>query len=187
MTGGYDAETDDSLRARYYVAVLTPATSANKNQYVAWAESVPGVGGAKCYPLANGANTVGICIIDSNHQPASAELVAAVQVYIDPGSAGIGEGAAPIGAYCTVTSATGLAINMTFGDISDSSEYERLFDKLTEDTEFHTIVVPGTTGMYTYTAYITGVKDKLVKYQSDGKHRWGSLEASFTAKTPVRG
>ena len=112
MTGGYDAETDDSLRARYYVAVLTPATSANKNQYVAWAESVSGVGGAKCYPLANGANTVGICIIDSNHQPASAELVAAVQTYIDPGSAGIGEGAAPIGAYCTVTSAVGLSINV---------------------------------------------------------------------------
>jgi len=84
-----------------------------------------------------------------------------------------------LGVYCNYS--------MTFGDISDSSEYERLFDKLTEDTEFHTIVVPGTTGMYTYTAYITGVKDKLVKYQSDGKHRWGSLEASFTAKTPVRG
>lgn len=112
MTDGYDAETDDSLRARYYVAVLTPATSANKNQYVAWTESVPGVGGAKCYPLANGANTAGICIIDINRQPASAELVAAVQAYIDPGSAGIGEGAAPIGAYCTVTSAAGLAINV---------------------------------------------------------------------------
>lgn len=112
MTGGYDAEMDDSLRARYYVAVLTPATSANKNQYVAWAESVSGVGGAKCYPLANGANTVEVCIINSDHQPASAELVAAVQEYIDPGSAGIGEGAAPIGAYCTVTSAAGIAINV---------------------------------------------------------------------------
>lgn len=112
MTGGYNAETDDSLRARYYVAVLTPATSANKNQYVAWAESVSGVGGAKCYPLENGANTVEVCIIDSDHQPASAELVAAVQEYIDPGSTGIGEGAAPIGAYCTVTSAAGIAINV---------------------------------------------------------------------------
>lgn len=112
MTGGYDAETDDSLRVRYYAAVLAPATSGNKNQYVAWAESVSGVGGAKCYPLANGANTVEICIIDSDRQPASAELVAAVQAYLDPDSAGIGEGAAPIGAYCTVTSATGLSIDV---------------------------------------------------------------------------
>ena len=112
MTGGYDAETDDSLRARYYVAVLTPATSGNKNQYIAWAESVTGVGGAKCYPLANGENTVEVCIIDSNMQPASAELVAAVQAYIDPGGSGTGEGVAPIGAYCTITSAAGLSVNV---------------------------------------------------------------------------
>lgn len=111
MSGGYDAESDSSLRARYYEAVTSPATSGNKNQYIAWAKSVTGVGGAKCYPLANGANTVGICIIDSDMQPASSELTAAVQAYIDPGSSGAGEGAAPIGACCTVTSASGLAIN----------------------------------------------------------------------------
>lgn len=112
MAGGYDAESDDSLRARYYDAVLTPATSGNKNQYIAWAKSVSGVGGAKCYPLANGPNTVEVCIIDSDMQPASTQLVAEVQNYIDPGIAGAGGGAAPIGAYCTVTSATGLAINV---------------------------------------------------------------------------
>lgn len=113
MTGGYDAESDDSLRARYYDAVLSPATSGNKNQYIAWAKSVSGVGGAKCYPLANGSNTVEVCIIDEDMQPASAELVAAVQEYIDPGITGIGEGVAPIGAFCTVTSATGLSINVS--------------------------------------------------------------------------
>lgn len=113
MTGGYDAESDDGLRARYYEAILTPATSGNKNQYIAWAKSVSGVGGAKCYPLANGANTVEICIIDEDTQPASAELVAEVQNFIDPGSSGSGEGVAPIGAFCTVTSATGLSINVS--------------------------------------------------------------------------
>ena len=112
MTGGYDAESDDGLRARYYEAILTPATSGNKNQYIAWAKSVSGVGGAKCYPLANGANTVEICIIDEDTQPASAELVAEVQNFIDPGSSGSGEGAAPIGAYCNVTSASGLSIDV---------------------------------------------------------------------------
>lgn len=111
MTGGYDAESDDSLRARYYEAVLTPATSGNKNQYIAWAKSVSGIGGAKCYPLANGANTVEVCIIDEDMQPASAELVGNVQEYIDPGITGTGDGVAPIGAYCTVTSAAGLPID----------------------------------------------------------------------------
>lgn len=112
MTGGYDTETDDSLRERYYEAILTPATSGNKNHYVAWAKSVSGVGGAKCYPLESGANTVEVCIIDSDMQPASAELIAAVQEYIDPESSGTGEGEAPIGAYCTVTGATGLEIDV---------------------------------------------------------------------------
>ena len=112
MYGGYDAESDISLRARYYEAVTAPPTSGNKNQYISWAKSVTGVGGAKCYPLANGANTVEVCIIDSDMQPASTDLIAAVQAYIDPGSTGTGEGAAPIGACCTVTSATGLAINV---------------------------------------------------------------------------
>lgn len=112
MSGGYDAESDDSLRARYYEAVTAPPTSGNKNQYIAWAKSVTGVGGAKCYPLAHGANTVEVCIIDSDMQPASAELTAAVQAYIDPGSTGAGEGVAPIGACCTITSAAGLAINV---------------------------------------------------------------------------
>lgn len=123
MTGGYDAESDDGLRARYYEAVLTPATSGNKNQYIAWAKSVSGVGGAKCYPLANGPNTVEVCIIDSDMQPASAELVTEVQNYIDPGSAGIGGGAAPIGAYCNVTSASGLSINVA-GTVTLAAGYD---------------------------------------------------------------
>ncbi|MBP1737274.1 MAG: hypothetical protein H6Q60_1155 [Oscillospiraceae bacterium] len=76
---------------------------------------------------------------------------------------------------------------MTFGDISDPDEYEALFDKLTEDEEYHTIVVPGTTGTFTYTAYISSVEDKLIKYTTDGNHRWGGLSASFIAKSPVSG
>ncbi len=52
-------------------------------------------------------------IIDSNKQPATEDLVSKVQEHIDPGITGLGEGEAPIGAFCTVASATGKAINIT--------------------------------------------------------------------------
>lgn len=111
MTGGYDAESDAALRARYYDAVNHPVTGANKNAYRAWALEVTGVGRVKVFPLANGDNTVEVCIIDSNMQPATGSLLAAVQSYIDPGCAGTGEGVAPMGAYCTVTTPGELTVH----------------------------------------------------------------------------
>lgn len=111
MTGGYDAESDDSLRARYYAAVLAPVASANKAAYQQWALEVSGVGAAQVFPLANGDNTVEVCVIDDRHQPADDALVAKVQEHIDPGGLGLGKGSAPIGAYCTVTTASGISVN----------------------------------------------------------------------------
>ena len=72
-----------------------------------------GVGNADVKPLWNGDNTVKVIIVDSNNEPASASLISSVQTYIDPLSAGTGEGQAPIGAYCTVASATSKTINVT--------------------------------------------------------------------------
>lgn len=111
--GGYRAETDDELRERYYLALQQPITAGNKYQYQAWALEIDGVGYAKVFPLENGANTVGICIIGNDGKPASAALVAAVQEHIDPASAGVGEGVAPIGAHCTVAAATSKTVNIS--------------------------------------------------------------------------
>lgn len=110
MTGGYDAETDEALRERYYFALQKPITAGNKNQYESWAMEVDGVGAAEVFPLANGDNTVEVCIVGNDGNVAGSELIAKVQQYIDPGSSGKGEGAAPIGAYCTVTTATVLSV-----------------------------------------------------------------------------
>lgn len=110
---GYDAETDDALRSRYYVSLQTPATSGNKYHYKEWALAVSGVGGAKVVPLWNGVNTVKVIIVDSDMLPANSTLVERTQAYIDPGISGRGEGQAPMGAYCTVVSATGLSINVS--------------------------------------------------------------------------
>lgn len=121
VTNGYDAESDESLLERYYERIRTPATSGNKYHYLNWAKEVTGVGNARVVPLWQGDNTVKVIIIDSNKQPANEDLVAQVQEYIDPNVTGLGEGQAPIGAFCTVVSATGKAIDITFTVTRDTN------------------------------------------------------------------
>jgi len=116
---GFEEESDVALLTRYYERRRTPATSGNKAHYINWAKEVAGVGNAKAYPLWNGDNTVKVRIIDADKQPASAGLVDLVQEYIDPLSAGLGEGQAPIGAYCTVESAATLTINVVVTVVKD--------------------------------------------------------------------
>lgn len=124
VINGYDAESDGSLLERYYERIRTPATSGNKYHYLNWAKEVTGVGDAKVFPLWDGDNTVKVVIIDSNKQPASEDLVERVQEHIDPKGEyiaeedrwttwGAGEGQAPIGAFCTVTSAMPKIINIS--------------------------------------------------------------------------
>jgi hypothetical protein len=73
-----------------------------------------------------------------------------------------------------------------FGAILDRDEYQRLWDKLTEPTEFHTVTVPGTDGDYTYTAYISSVSDKLRRIKDGDKIYWSELTANFIAQSPAR-
>lgn len=104
--GGYDDESDDSLRERYYEDLQLPIVSGNKNHYRKWAKEIAGVHDAKVKALWNGDNTVKVIILDENDLIASDELVAQVQEYIDPLSSwGEGDGQAPCGAYCTVAKA----------------------------------------------------------------------------------
>ncbi|MBQ8919432.1 MAG: baseplate J/gp47 family protein [Acidaminococcaceae bacterium] len=110
MEGGYEAETDNSFRKRYYEVLREPATSGNIYHYKQWAKEISGVGEAKVFPLWQGDNTVQVIIVDSDGLVPGHDLINQVQEYIDPGQGGTGEGAAPIGAYCTVTAATPLNI-----------------------------------------------------------------------------
>jgi len=114
FTNGYEAESDADLLQRYYERIQTPTTSGNRQHYLNWAKEVIGVGDAKVFPLWSGDNTVKVVIIDSNKQPAGQELVDDVQNYIDPGITGLGDGEAPIGAFCTVVSAAGKIISVSF-------------------------------------------------------------------------
>lgn len=114
---GFNAETDESLLSRYDIKVQMPATSGNVYHYMQWAREVAGVGDSKIFPLWNGKNTVKTVIINDLKQVASSELVKKVQEYIDPkgeddSTWGCGYGEAPIGAYCTVISASAKTINI---------------------------------------------------------------------------
>lgn len=133
---GFDAETDESYRTRYYIALRMPATSGNKYHYQQWASEVIGVGSSKVFPLEYGDNTVEVVIIDDNKQPASDELILRVQDFIDPGQTGRGEGAAPIGAHCTVNSAPVLLIN-----VEARLTVEQLASRVTVETDIETAIV----------------------------------------------
>jgi hypothetical protein len=67
----------------------------------------------------------------------------------------------------------------------NTSEYQALWDKLSEPVEFHTITVPDSSDTpYTYTAYISGVSDELMKSKA-GVNYWKNLTVNFTAQSPA--
>lgn len=105
VTNGYDAETDDELRSRYYEKLQRPAKAGNKYHYEQWAKEVIGVGGVKVIPRWNGPLTVKVIIIDSNGQPASQELIDNVFNHIEEEK--------PFGADVTVVSANPIVINIS--------------------------------------------------------------------------
>lgn len=121
FTNGYEEESDASLLIRHYEKIRTPATSGNKYHYKNWAKEVTGVGDAKVFPLFSGNNTVKVLIINQDRLPADASLVDAVQNYIDPGITGLGEGMAPIGAFCSVESGIAKTIDVSFTVVTDGS------------------------------------------------------------------
>lgn len=110
---GFEKEIREDYLIRYYERIQTPATSGNKAHYKNWAKEVSGVGDARVISLWNGPNTVKVILIDADRLPASTDIVEDVQNYIDPGVTGLGDGTAPIGAFCTVVCATGKEIDVS--------------------------------------------------------------------------
>lgn len=103
--GGTDAETDESLRARYWLRVQRPTTSGNVHHYREWAMEVPGVGDAKVIPVWNGAQTVKVILMDQARQVPSSSLIQTVTQHI--------EEVAPIGALVTVVGVTAFEVSFS--------------------------------------------------------------------------
>lgn len=115
LTNGYEAETDDELRQRYYDKLQRPGKAGNKYHYEEWAKEVVGVGDVRVVPRFNGPLTMKVVIIDANKQPASAELVTDVIEHItDEMPFGVEE--------LVVLSATPVPINITV-DLTLASGY----------------------------------------------------------------
>jgi len=59
------------------------------------------------------------------------------------------------------------------------NEYNRLYNKLIEEEEFHDIEIAG----YSFRAYFSGVTDKMYVYKN-GRPYFKDLTVNFTAKQP---
>lgn len=74
---------------------------------------------------------------------------------------------------------------LQLGSTTDTAEYSRLWDKLTEPVEFHTVTVPDESGNYTFTAYFSNVGDEI-RRQVASMNYWKNLTVNFIAKSPAR-
>lgn len=109
---GEEEKTDDEIREAYFNNINRDSFDGNVNQYKKWCEEYVGVGNYKIFPLWNGNNTVKVSILSSSNRIATEELIEEFQDYLDPGITGMGDGAAPIGSFVTVTTASESKINV---------------------------------------------------------------------------
>lgn len=119
---GEEAQDTEEYRAAYFANIKNEARDGNVRQYESWTESYPGIGSFKVIPLWAGANTVKVSILDAENNPASEELIAAYQEYLDPNSEGLGNGMAPIGAIVTVSTASQKAVTLS-GELTLTAGY----------------------------------------------------------------
>lgn len=130
FSGGTDIEDEEHYRERVLEAEQEEQLSGADTDYIRWAERVDGVGYAYVIPEWNGPSTTKVLILDKNGQPATKELIDAVQKYIAP-IVPKGEnrgGKAPTGAKVTVTTASilNLVIQANFVFLEDFKSVEVL-------------------------------------------------------------
>jgi len=76
--------------------------------------------------------------------------------------------------------------NLQLGFTSDTTEYRRLWRKLTEPEEYHTVTIPDADGEpLTFTAYFSNVSDDLLRAYDD-KVYWKNTTVNFIARSPAR-
>lgn len=127
MIYGENEEETEALRQRYFDTLPTMTLDGNVAQYSKWCREFGGIGNFKIFPEWNGKNTVKVSILSSENTVANKALIDDFQEYLDPPTGtindtptaegypqgrGLGMGKAPIGAICTVTTATKKTINV---------------------------------------------------------------------------
>lgn len=113
---GENETPDETIKQEYYAYVKDIQTDGNVAQYGQWCREFPGIGNYKVFPLWNGANTVKVSILSASNEvidtTEKGNLVETFQEYLDPGTTGMGDGKAPIGAFVTVSTAKKLPIGV---------------------------------------------------------------------------
>lgn len=125
---GEDEATDEEINEIYQNFVDNSSSDGNVAQYRLWCNEYDGIGNFKIFPRWNGVNTVKVSILDTENGVATSQLISEFQDYLDPPTGeiddsdvedpaypqgrGMGNGAAPIGAIVTVTTATPKTINV---------------------------------------------------------------------------
>lgn len=113
FANGYETETDEEYKQRYFDFVSSSATSGNKYHYRNWAMEITGVGDCTVIP---GAGNVKVVIVNANKQEADGGLVEQVKNYIE-------EQRPVLAGTLTVVSATKLEININVNVTYDSKSY----------------------------------------------------------------
>lgn len=112
MSGGADRESDDDLRSRLLYRLQNPPRGGTASDYVAWAQEVPGVTRAWCFPKELGLGTVVVRFmtdgLTEDGIPTGA-MVEKVQSTI--------ELEAPVTAAVTVLAPTALPVDVEIADL----------------------------------------------------------------------
>ncbi|WP_273483590.1 baseplate J/gp47 family protein [Desulforamulus ruminis] len=113
LVPGEDAETDDSLRTRFFAAVNEQPFGGNIADYRQKITGIEGIGGVKIFPTWQGGGTVKCTLIAADFSPPTPELIEEVQTIIDPEvNQGEGIGLAPIGHTVTIAGVESVEIDM---------------------------------------------------------------------------
>jgi hypothetical protein len=77
-----------------------------------------------------------------------------------------------------------VVMGMSANNVAD---YAALFLKLTEPTEYHTVVIPGAPAGYeTVQIYFGSIRDEMMRFQLNGVDYFKSLSFSIIARAPSR-
>ncbi len=74
---------------------------------------------------------------------------------------------------------------ISFGTGYNTSEYDRLYEKLTEAVPFHTVEVPFNNQTFVFEAYFAEINDSLLRQKNNNGY-WTGLTVEFIAKEPAR-
>jgi uncharacterized phage protein gp47/JayE len=107
-----DVETDDDLRARYFLALNDKPFGGNLAQYDEVLKNIEGVGEVQIYPVWDGGGTVKCSVIDASFDTITTDFINVIQEQLDPSPQGTGLGLAPIGHIVTITTPSELTINI---------------------------------------------------------------------------